>query len=169
MADEGHFWASPNLEPKKSYKYSVSFGAVASPFLIKNAKLPAMEMSTLEADYTQYKFYYPGKVTWTPVEFTIYDVIGPMSCAKRLIEVLKDAGMQFPDTAAVDTTLSKKSVTKVLGDILIEQKDAAGNPAGTWKLINPFITNVDFGTHGYSEEALIEIAITVQYDWATYS
>tara|TARA_R110000824_G_scaffold173103_2_gene351114 strand:+ start:484 stop:987 length:504 start_codon:yes stop_codon:yes gene_type:complete len=163
------FWASPELEPKKSYKYSVSFGAVAAPFLIKDAKLPSTEVSTIEADYTQYKFYYPGKVTWSPVEFTVYDVIGDQSAAKNLIEVLQASGFEFPANSNNKATLSKKSVTNAVGNIIISQLNSKGDVVSTWTLINPFITNVDFGSHGYSEESLLELTLTVQYDWANYT
>jgi len=163
------FWASKDLEPKKSYKYSVTMGNIAEPFLIKSAKLPSTTVSTIEADYTQYKFYYPGKVTWEPVEFTIYDVLGPNSVATKLQAVLASAGFEFPADSGMKATLSKSSAVGAIGDILINQLNSEGISKGTWKLINPFITNVDFGAHGYSDEALMEVTLTVQYDWAEYS
>ena len=106
------FWNSAQLEPKKSYQYTVTMKNIAEPFLIKSAKLPSMEIGTLEADYTQYKFYYPGKVTWTPVEFTIYDVVGNSSVAKKLVDLLKATGVQEPKTAQIGkATFSKNTLS----------------------------------------------------------
>jgi hypothetical protein len=163
------FWTSAQLEPKKSYQYTVSMASIAEPFLIKSAKLPAFEMGTIEADYTQYKFYYPGKISWSPVEFTIYDVVGDSSVSKKLVKLLKETGVEMPANSNAKATLSKSSVSKKLGDVVISQIDTNGNQIAKWQLVNAFVTNVDFGTHGYSDEGLIEVSLTLQYDWATYS
>ena len=162
------FWNSAQLEPKKSYQYTVTMPTIAEPFLIKSAKLPALEIGTMEADYTQYKFYYPGKVTWTPVEFTIYDVVGDSSVAKKLIDLLKASGVRQPATANDKSTLSKATLSSALGNIIISQVDTAGNIISTWTLTNAFLTSADFGQHGYSDEGLIECSVSIQYDWVEY-
>ncbi len=162
------FWNSAQLEPKKSYQYTVTMPSIAEPFLIKSAKLPAMEVGTLEADYTQYKFYYPGKVTWSPVEFTIYDVVGDSSVAKKLVDLLKNSGVQQPANSNDKATLSKAALAGNLGNVIISQVDTAGSIISKWTLTNAFLTNADFGQHGYSDEGLIEVSVTLQYDWAEY-
>jgi hypothetical protein len=165
-----NFWNSAQLEPKKSYQYTVTMGEIAEPFLIKAAKLPSMEIGKIEADYTQYKFYYPGKITWTPVEFTIYDVVGASSVAKKLVDLFKKAGVREPKTAdAGKATFSKNTLSKSLGSVIISQMDTNGVEIGKWTLTNAFITSVDFGQHSYSDEGLIEVAVTIQYDWAAYT
>ena len=162
------FWNSAQLEPKKSYQYTVTMPSIAEPFLIKSAKLPAMEVGTLEADYTQYKFYYPGKVTWSPVEFTTYDVVGDSSVAKKLVDLLKNSGVQQPANSNDKATLSKAALAGNLGNVIISQVDTAGSIISKWTLTNAFLTNADFGQHGYSDEGLIEVSVTLQYDWAEY-
>ena len=140
-----NFWNSAQLEPKKSYQYTVTMGEIAEPFLIKAAKLPSMEIGKIEADYTQYKFYYPGKITWTPVEFTIYDVVGASSVAKKLVDLFKKAGVREPKTAdAGKATFSKNTLSKSLGSVIISQMDTNGVEIGKWTLTNAFITSVDF-------------------------
>ena len=165
------FWTSVDLEPKKSYQYFVSFAKLVGAggdFLIKGVTLPSFELGTIEADYTQYKFNFPGKMTWAAVEFTIYDVIGDQSVADGLMKLLKEAGAKQPANATDRTTLSKTKVSKALGNITIAQVNTAGTIIGTWTLINPFITAANFGTLGYSDEGLIECTCTVTYDWANY-
>jgi|10_taG_2_1085330.scaffolds.fasta_scaffold01407_4 hypothetical protein len=163
------FWTSPQLEPKKSYQYTVAFENIGS-FLIKGATLPAVEIGTIEADYTQYKFYYPGKMSWSPVEFTIYDVAGPQSVAKKLQSILGKVGVKMPVNSNDQATMSKMGFADKLGDIKITQLGTGGasDPQGTWTLVNPIITSVNYGTQGYSEESLIEVTVGVQYDWANY-
>ena len=36
-----------------------------------------------------------------------------------------------------------------------------------WILNNPFLTNVDFGNLSYSSDDLVNISMTIKYDWAT--
>ena len=115
------FWTSKNLEPKKSYQYFVSFAKLTGAggggdFLIKGVTLPSFELGTIEADYTQYKFNFPGKMTWSPCEFTIYDVIGEQSVADGLMKLLKEAGAKQPTNSTDRTTLSKKTVSEAVGD-----------------------------------------------------
>ena len=47
--------------------------------------------------------------------------------------------------------------------------DTAGTEIGKWTLTNAFLTSVDFGQHGYSDEGLIEVTVSIQYDWAAYT
>ena len=35
-------------------------------------------------------------------------------------------------------------------------------------LHNPFITEVNFGTHSYDSEDMVDVTLTVRYDWATW-
>ena len=163
-----NFWNSAELEPKKSYQYTVTMGTIADSFLIKSAKLPVLEVGTLEADYTQYKFYYPGKVSWSPVQFTIYDVVGSKSVAQNLTSLFAAIGINKPVNANQLATLSKRNAASAVGNVIISQIDTNGIQIGSWTLTNAFITNIDFGQHGYSDEGLIEVSVDMAYDWAEY-
>ena len=39
---------------------------------------------------------------------------------------------------------------------------------GQWTLLNAFFTDVNFGTHDYGSEEMVDISLTIQYDWAEY-
>jgi hypothetical protein len=39
---------------------------------------------------------------------------------------------------------------------------------GNWQLLNAFITEVNFGNHSYDSEDMIDIQMTLRYDWAEY-
>ena len=45
--------------------------------------------------------------------------------------------------------------------------DAQSVPLEEWTLYNHFISSVDFGTLVYSSDELINISVTLRYDWAT--
>ena len=55
-----------------------------------------------------------------------------------------------------------------MGGIFLRQINANGDPISEWKLKNPFLTNVDFGTQGYDSDDLVEYTLTIDYDYATY-
>ena len=90
---------------------------------------------------------------------------------------LAKIGVQVPTSfnAAVGTTITKDSATSGLGDIKIQEiatPAGGGNTSvieGEWKLINGFFTSVNFGDHSYDSEDMVEISLTVRYDWAEYS
>jgi hypothetical protein len=75
--------------------------------------------------------------------------------------------------AAIAKTITKKTATDALSTFRIDEKgtDDDGNTVdvGNWKLQNAFITEVNFGEHSYDSEDMIDIQLTVQYDWAKYS
>ena len=81
---------------------------------------------------------------------------------------------QEPDSSPsgaliTDKSITKKRATEATGNIVIQEIDGDGKVAGAWTLKNPFVTEANFGQHSYESEDLIEITITLQYDWATYS
>ena len=77
------------------------------------------------------------------------------------------SGYSYPDAAGINNTVSKeKAVTKGLGNVTINQIDAEGNVIEQWTLINAFVSNVEFGQLSYASEDLVEISVTVVYDYA---
>ena len=65
-------------------------------------------------------------------------------------------------------TLSKRASTYALNDqILIKQVDSEGKGfIEVWKLWNPWIKAVNFGTLDYTSDELVNIQMTIAYDWA---
>ena len=45
--------------------------------------------------------------------------------------------------------------------------DGSNTPVETWQLHNPWITEVNFGSLDYSSDEMVEIELTIRYDWAT--
>ncbi len=39
---------------------------------------------------------------------------------------------------------------------------------GNWQFLNAFLTAVNFGITAYDSEDMIDLTLTVQYDWAEY-
>ena len=72
------FWQDAQIEPKRAYRFLMSVegpNASIKRFLIKKVNKPSFTVSESEHKYLNHTFYYPGKVTWNDVTFTIVDVV----------------------------------------------------------------------------------------------
>ena len=174
---KNNFWLNPTFEPKRQFRFLVqmSLDGQDLTFLAKSAGRPNYSISENPHQFFNHTFYYPGRVTWETVDITLVDPVQPNG-AELLYNYLAKIGVQVPTSfnAAVGTTITKDSATSGLGDIKIQEIATApgGNTSiieGEWKLINAFFTSVNFGDHSYDSEDMVEISLTVRYDWAEYS
>ena len=175
---KSNFWLNPTFEPKRQFRFLVqmSLNGQDLTFLAKSAGRPNYSISENPHQFFNHTFYYPGRVTWETVDITLVDPVQPNG-AELLYNYLANIGVQVPTsfTAAVGTTITKDSATSALGDIKIQEiatPAGGGNTSvieGEWKLINAFFTSVNFGDHSYDSEDMVEISLTVRYDWAEYS
>lgn len=175
---KSNFWLNPTFEPKRQFRFLVqmSLNGQDLTFLAKSAGRPSYSINENPHQFFNHTFYYPGRVTWETVDITLVDPVQPNG-AELLYNYLAKIGVQVPTSfnAAVGTTITKDSATSGLGDIKIQEiatPRGGGNTSvieGEWKLINAFFTSVNFGDHSYDSEDMVEISLTVRYDWAEYS
>ena len=169
------FWGQANAEPKRSYRFELSFtsrsddsGAGAIPvWAVKTATKPVAEVSTIPHQYIDHTFNFPGRVTWQPITVTLVDPVNP-DLSYAFLEVLGDAGYKYPTTSPIaKRSLSKKAFTDTIGNVVIKQIDANDKVVEEWHLINPILTNIDFGgTLSYDSDDMVEVSVTITYDWA---
>ena len=173
---KSNFWLNPTFEPKRQFRFLVqmSIGGQDMTFLAKSAGRPNYSISENPHQFFNHTFYYPGRVTWETVDITLVDPVQPNG-AKLLYDYLAKIGVQVPTSfnAAVGTTITKDSATSGVGDIKIQEiatlpDNNTSIVEGEWKLINAFFTSVNFGDHSYDSEDMVEISLTVRYDWAEY-
>ena len=171
------FWSEAGLEPKRQFRWLLYLAGMPS-FIVKTVKKPSFSVSETPHDFLNYKFHYPGRVEWETVDITIVDPVQPDSAAS-LIKILSAAGYVFPNDYNTDAnlsapkTISKKAFVDALGvKIFFEQLGAnSGDQVGEsvierWTLNNPYITSVDFGSLDYSSDDLVDLSMTIRYDWA---
>lgn len=167
------FWSDPGLQPKRAYRFLLSIPGAENAlddFMIKKVTKPSYDLSESPHKFLNHTFYYPGKLEWKEVSFTIVDAINPNASA-RLYKMLTDAGYRAPE-GPIQTgdktaqTVSKLNSVTSLGKVLIKQLDADGNNVEEWELKNPWIKSVNFGDLDYDSEELLNIEVTLRYDWA---
>lgn len=163
------FWNERTVEPKRKFRWLLYWSGVPQ-FVIKSVKKPSYQVSNQAHQFLNYEFYYPGRVTWQPIDITLVDPVQPDS-TKSLYKILENSGYIIPHnyTQAAAATISKKGMVEALGtEIKISQLDADGTaPIETWVIKNPLIESVNFDSLDYSAEELLNIQVSIKYDYAT--
>ena len=170
------FWNEASSNPKRNYRWLLTidgFGTDSVVWWAKTVNTPSFDVSEVEHNYFDNKFYFPGRVSWSEVEATLVDPVSP-DAADLTLEILKNSGYNIAnDTSKAKSTISKnKAVTEGVKAVKIELYDAGDlnqnpTPLETWHLKNVFIKAAKFGDLDYSNDELRTISLTFRYDWAT--
>jgi|TARA_R110000824_G_scaffold31089_16_gene101593 hypothetical protein len=169
------FWADARLEPKRQHRWLLNIDGIDA-FLIKTAQKPSFTVDETPHNFFGHKFYYPGTVTWNTIEVTLVDPIDP-DTSTILYHKLRMSGYEIPDRLLNEPlrpglfTPSKAEATDALGQIVklrqIGQIDDVPNQVvEEWKLYNPWITAVNFGNLDYASADMVEISLTIRFDFA---
>jgi hypothetical protein len=167
-----NFWTTPGEDPKRSYRFLVTFPNMpnGATWYAKKCSKPSMTINEASHKYINHTFYYPGRVEWDKVSVTLVDPVSP-DAANNLTALLEAAGYVIPADFTDTTTMSKAAATAMLGEIKIRQLGSAAggsqpNALETWTLKNAWITSVKFGELDYESDDLTNIEIELRYDWA---
>lgn len=160
------FWSNVNTDPKRRFRFILAIGDVPV-WTIKTATKPKANVSTVEHQFINHTFKYPGRVTWDNISVTLVDPVTP-DLAKMFLNKLRKSGYQYPATSNVRGSISKKkSVEQGLEGITIQQIDANGKVVEEWMLKNPWLVSIDFGGNlDYTADEMNEITVEIAYDWA---
>ena len=144
------------FEPKLQHRFVMLVDGIPS-YLIKTAAKPQITFDEVELNHINTKHWVKGKGAWDQLEITLYDPIVP-SAAQQVMEWVN---------------LHKESVTGRDGfsdfykkDITIQGLDPTGGVIEEWILKNSFIVTANFGSLDWSASEVVEIALTLRYDYA---
>jgi len=163
MAKES-FWADPNVEPKRSYRWLLFLGGMPQ-WVVKKVTKPSFKVTETAHDYLIHKFYYPGRVEWNTVSVTLADPVQPDSSA-TMLRILQDSGYAFPTTANATNTIAKANSVNALGRVMIQQLGPDGESIEEWTLSNAWLQDVKLGDLDYSQDAMVDVELVIRYDWA---
>jgi len=158
-------------DPKRKFRFTVNFNGIAAAqgggqlWYAKTVSKPSFQIAAAEHKYLNHTFYYPGSVTWQDVSLTLVDPVDPDMTA-TLSDIIVAGGYSPPSDYTDLTTMSKASASKALGQVEITQIDSEGNPLDSWTLYNSFITEIKYGDLEYGGDDLVELTVTLKYDWA---
>jgi hypothetical protein len=142
-------------------------------FVIKSVDKPGFSINETSHNFYGHYFYYPGQLSWDELSVTLVDPVDPDS-SQALMKVLGRAGYRAPGgTFGARTedgglfTISKAEAVDALGPkIQIEQRGAENAKLETWSFVNPWIKSVKFGNLAYDSDAMLDIQLTIRYDFA---
>ena len=175
MAGATSFWNSAGVEPKRAFRWFLSFNGVPQ-WMIKSVKKPSFTVSDSQHKFLNYTFNYPGRVEWQPIEITLVDPVDP-DATYIMYRMLLDSGYVLP--SAVDQSklksISKQSAVNAFAGpggadgaggaskVYITQIDQNGTAIEKWAINNPIITSVTFGDLTYDNEEIITINLSIKY------
>lgn len=181
------FWSNTDIgvpEPKRSYRFLVYVGGF-EPWVAKKATKPSFSISETEHAYINHKFYYPGRVEWNTVDLTFVDAAQP-DTTQSVYNILRNSGYFPPDDPLSTRTLSKQASVAAVGTVRIQMigdgfsgtQDSGFSGVATeieqgaqevveeWILYNAWIKEAKFGDLDYTSDELLEISMTLRYDYA---
>jgi hypothetical protein len=172
MGSGGHFWSDSLSEPKKAYNWIMVFNGIPS-WVLKTVTKPNFTITETTQNFLGHTFYHPGRVEWQAIDCTLGDPVQPDSAAS-MMHLLRQMGYDYPsgeDWAigsgnSGPTSISKQKAVTAMGVTEIRQLNGDGQPLESWELINPFITKAEFGTLDYASDEMVEIAVSIRYDYA---
>jgi hypothetical protein len=183
------FWNLAESEPRRQHRFLLNFPLLTGTdgqatdvqYLAKTVTKPAYTIGEVEHKFLGNTYYYPGAVTWDPVTATLVNAVEPDGNDLLMTALYKSgyfdptdqAGFFGAGTTALGNgigpgTVNKSSALAATGDVIIREIDGLGLQIGEWTLKSPFITNAKFGDLDYGGEDLLNLEITLRYDYALY-
>tara|TARA_Y100000034_G_scaffold13821_4_gene14442 strand:- start:2549 stop:3175 length:627 start_codon:yes stop_codon:yes gene_type:complete len=154
-------------EPKRAYRWIMNINA-AEEWIIKKVTKPGFEITETSHQFLNHTFYYPGRLEWATIDVTLVDPMDP-DTTKYLSRLVENSGYHVPHSQNTNqwVSISKNASVDAINRIAISQIDAAGSAVETWTLHNPWVKSLKFGELDYSSDEMVEITMTLRYDWAS--
>ena len=166
------FWSSGKTEPKRNYRFKVSISGLGPNNVLwwaKSVTTPGFDVSEVEHNFFDNKYYYPGRASWNEITLTMVDPISP-DAVQLTNQLLIDSGYFVPASVAgvnQKRTISKRrATTTAFLQFTIDVVDSEGHTIEQWKLNNVFIKSAKYGDLAYDNDDLRTVEMGVRYDWA---
>ena len=144
-------------EPKRTNRFILRFPSSLgiNEWFVESTSRPKIKIDSTEIQFLNTSTYVAGRFTWDPINVKFRDPIGP-SAAQALMEWVR---------------LHAESVTGRMGyaagykkNIDLEMLDPTGVVVEKWILEGTFLTDVNFGELGYSQDGLATISASLRMD-----
>ena len=177
------FWTSALSEPKRNHRFLLTLPNLKTrdgrfqyqQYLAKLTGKPSYTVTETSHKFLGNTYYYPGVVEWQTIDVGIVNAINPDGNA-LLYDALINSGYLKPNVqedvffspVVAPGTVNKAQSVDALGNVVIEELNGFGGLVGSWTLQNSFLTKASFGNLDYSTEDILNVDITIRYDWADY-
>ena len=144
------------FEPKTQNRFIMYIEGIPA-FTIKAMARPTIQFDEVVLEHINVKRYVKGKGAWQPLEITLYDPIVP-SASQAVMEWIRQHHESVTGRQGYSDFYKKDITFNLLGPV--------GDIIEEWTLKGTFIQNANFGTLDYGTSDPVEIALTLQYDYA---
>ena len=166
------FWAARTLDPKRKFRWLVNFSELGvSEYVAKSVTKPEWTIASTPHKFINHTFNFPGRVTWNTIDVKFADPGGTDDdVATVLYNLLAQNGYAEPANAdRAKQSVTKGRSTAALGRVTIQQLGGRNEDVlEEWHLRNAWASKVTFGALSYDDEGLMELGMTLVYDWAHY-
>ncbi len=171
------FWGDASLEPKRKFRWILGMNGIPH-WLLKTASRPTISLTEAEHDFLNYKFYFPGRVSYDELSITLADPVNPDATA-TLYRLLRESGYMVPSDLKQENLglgggenngvglISKKAAVQAISGLYLHTLDSQGQIVEAWRFYNAWIKSVNFDELDYSSDELINLQVNIRYDWAT--
>jgi hypothetical protein len=149
-------------------------GTNLDSWIVTKVNRPTITLNEQEHAFLNHTFYYPGRVTYSEVSFTLVDPVD-VDAAWRILKLIEKSGYTIPTTNGVAnqlpaslSTVSKKKSVAALESFTLVQIDAEGNEWEKWTFVNPWIKEIAFSELSYEEDSLTTIDVQMRFDRCIY-
>jgi len=144
------------FEPKTQNRFIMYIEGIPA-FTIKAMARPTITFDEVVLEHINVKRYVKGKGAWQPLEITLYDPIVP-SASQAVMEWVRQHHESVTGRQGYSDFYKKDITFNLLGPV--------GDIVEEWTLKGTFIQSANFGTMDYGTSDPVEIALTLQYDYA---
>ena len=144
------------FEPKTQNRFIMYIEGIPA-FTIKAMARPTIQFDEVVLEHINVKRYVKGKGAWQPLEITLYDPIVP-SASQAVMDWVRQHHESVTGRQGYSDFYKKDITFNLLGPV--------GDIIEEWTLKGTFIQNANFGTMDYGTSDQVEIALTLQYDYA---
>ena len=144
-------------EPKRQNRFILRFPTSLgiNEWFVESASRPSIKIGSTEIQFLNTSTFVAGRFTWDAVSVKFRDPIGP-SASQALMEWVR---------------LCAESVTGRMGyaagykkNVDLEMLDPTGVVVEKWILEGCFLTSVDFGSLGYSDDKIATVSTSLRMD-----
>jgi len=165
------FWGSQFSDPKRKFRWIVRFtnpDQGALQLAAKNVRKPSFEIGSVAHKWLNHTFYFPARLEWKEISLSLVDIGGERDIVTIIDGMMTNSGYRLPETAEQSkVAITKGASVHAFGNYFeVVQLDADGDDIEKWTLVNPWIKMVDYGDLDYGADDLVEIGLTIQYDYA---
>ena len=144
------------FEPKTQNRFIMYIEGIPA-FTIKAMARPTIQFDEVVLEHINVKRYVKGKGAWQPLEITLYDPIVP-SASQAVMDWVRQHHESVTGRQGYSDFYKKDITFNLLGPV--------GDIVEEWTLKGAFIQSANFGDLDYGTSDPVEIAVTLQYDYA---